>query len=147
MKHIKLFEDFLDESAIYSTHNGTKYKVDFIKNKAYDKHSSPSYDLLLTDTTTGIIYRWPEVFTYTRGYTQGTNKSEYLWFLETKEYGGVSQGSGTTKPSEPRFIMDQLEYIINHWQGKGYSSYATTWYQNNVIEYPPKTPKSSMRYN
>jgi len=132
----------LKESNKNVGYGGDTYVVDLIKNSSYE---GPTWSLLLTDKKTGVTYAWPSVFSYKEGWTQGTNRSQSMYFLQTQGYGGVSQGDGRTSQSTPSYIDDQLEYIISHWKGDGYSQASKKWYQNNVSEFPKGTPKSEIK--
>lgn len=140
MKHIKEYYEFISEAQTFN-YKGDTYKVDFIKNKTFD---GTAWHLLLIDKKTGIIYAWPNVFSYSEGWTQGMGRSVQQYFLQTKGYGGVSQGSGVSKPRTPSFIEDQLEYIIDHWKGNGYSRDSSKWYKDNVQEFPRGTKKGDI---
>jgi hypothetical protein len=130
----------LNESQTFN-YKGDTYKVDFIKNKTFD---GTAWHLLLTDKKDGTIYAWPNVFSYSEGWTQGMGRSVMQYFLQTKGYGGVSQGSGVNRPATPSYINDQLEYIIDHWKGKGYSEDSAKWYKDNVNEFPKGTKKGDI---
>lgn len=140
-KLLKESEDFVNEAEEF-TYKGTTYKVDYIKQKGWD---GPTWDLLLTDKKTGTIYAWPSVFSYSEGWSQGTGRSVREWYLETRGYGGAGNGSGQSSRSTPYYIDSQLEYIITHWQGKGYSKDSQDWYQNNVSEFPKGTKKLDIK--
>jgi hypothetical protein len=163
MKHIQLFEQFIAESfhmpdgtpiGVDKNHEpiteaketvewkGSSYTVDFIKTGSSSK---PSWHLLLIDSDDKKIYAWPNVFSYYEGWTQGMGRSQKMYFLTTKEYGSVSQGDGRTSQGTPRFIDRQLEYIVRHWKGDGYSRESTKWYQSNVKEFPKGTKKDQIK--
>lgn len=141
MKHILEFNEFINEAKETVTYKGDTYTADFIKQKDYD---SLTWHLLLKDKA-GKIYAWPSVFSYHEGWTQGIGRSQKQYFLDTIGYGGVRQGSGQTSQTTPRYIEDQLEYIVKHWKGDGYSKDNQKWYQENVYEFPKGTKKSDIK--
>lgn len=147
-RRIPTLDEFVNESFINESESvniaGEEYSVDFIKVKSYDRHASPSYHLLLKNTKTGEILAWPNVFHYSEGWSQGTNRSERGWYLETQGYGGAGNGRGQSSPSAPRFINDQLKYIVDAYLGKSYSKSAVEWYQNNVSKFPKGTKKADI---
>lgn len=122
-------------------YKGDSYLVDFIKNKTYD---GLYWHLLFKDLKTGIIYAWPNVFWYEEGWTQGWQRSQRQYFLQTKGYGGVSQGSGQSSQSTPNFIDDQILYIVKQWKGEHFDDGATDFYQNEVEEFPKGTKKADI---
>lgn len=130
----------LNESETFK-YKGISYKIDIVKSPEKREGGSPNYHLILTNITTGEIAAWPGVFWYEVGWTQGTNKSEKMWFLNTKEYGGVSQGSGVHSPvtPSPRFIKRQLEFILKNMEDEYYK-----WFKNHTIKYPKGTKKSEI---
>jgi hypothetical protein len=132
----------LKESKKNVDYGGDTYVVDLIKNSSYE---GPTWSLLLKDKKNGVTYALPGVFSYREGWTQGTNRSQRMYFLQTRGYGGVSQGNGRSSMETPSFIDDQLEHIISHWKGDGYSEDDKKWYQNNVQEFPKGTPKSEIK--
>jgi len=142
MKHIANYKDFLNEAKETVNYKGDTYSVDFIKQKGYD---GSSWHLLLKDTKTGITYAWPDVFTYDEGWTQGTGRSQRMYFLNTKGYGSVSQGDGVSRQTTPSYIRRELEYILKHWKGVGYDNDSIKWYQDNVQEFPKGTKKGEIK--
>jgi len=135
-------DENLNEARETVSYKGDTYIADFIKQKGYD---GSSWHLLLKDTKTGNIYTWPDVFTYREGWTQGIGRSQHMYFLNTKGYGGVSQGDGVSRPITPSFITKQLEYILKHWKGDGYSDESIKWYKDNVQEFPKGTKKGEIK--
>lgn len=135
-------QNALKESIKNINYKGDTYSVDLIKNPSYE---APTWSLLLKDDKTGIVYAWPGIFSYHEGWTQGTNRPQKMYFLQTQGYGGESQGNGRSSMDTPRFIDRQLEYIISHWKGDGYSSDSKAWYQKNVQEFPKGTAKSEIK--
>lgn len=140
----KLFESFneyknISEAKEEFTYKGNTFLVDFIKD------DGPVWHLMLTDKKTREILVWPEVFHYEEGWTQGYGRSQRQYFLQTKHYGGESQGSGRSSQTTPIFIDDQLEYILKAYYGKHYSKEAVEWYQENVYEFPKGTKKKDIK--
>lgn len=123
-------------------YKGDSYLVDFIRNKTYD---GLYWHLLFKDIKTGIIYAWPDVFWYEEGWTQGTQRSEKQYFLQTKGFGDVSQGNGQSSQSTPNFISNQILYVVQQWKGDHYDDSATDFYQNKVKEFQKGTTKATIK--
>jgi len=145
-KRIESLDEFIIENVINESrekikYQGVAYTADFIKNKGFD---GVSWHLVLKNSKTGEILAWPDVFHYQEGWTQGMGRSQRMWFLQTKHYGGVSQGSGRTSQSTPAFVDDQLEYAIKAYNGDHYSDDAIAWYQQNVHKFPKGTKKQEI---
>ncbi len=124
--------------------DGATWLVDFIKVKSYDRHESPSYHLLLKNQISGEILAWPNVFSYTRGYSQGSGPSKEEWFLTTQGYGGKGNGSGQSSPSTPYYVRNELEYIVNAYLGKGHNKDMIKWYQENASTFKKGTKKEAI---
>lgn len=104
----------------YVTYKGDKYEYTLVKTFKGNKHESPDWGLIVTNLSTNESIAWPNVFSYKKGWSQGTARSVEEWYLQVKEFGGASNGSGQSKATEPRFIDDTIESIIEAYHGKSY---------------------------
>jgi hypothetical protein len=135
-------ESILNEGTETVTLNKETYTVDFIKQKSHD---GVVWDLLLKNVNTGELLAWPAVFSYTEGWSQGTNRSERGYYLQTKFYGGSGNGSGRSSASTPSYIYRELESIKEYIEGTSYEKEANQWFASNVRKYPKGTKKTEIQ--
>lgn len=61
-----------------------------------------TWDLLLSNTKEAVEVKFPEFFSYSGGYRQGSSRSEYTYFLTTTLFGSDSNGSGRSSQAAPK---------------------------------------------
>ncbi|HRW22180.1 MAG TPA: hypothetical protein P5509_09410 [Bacteroidales bacterium] len=145
-KRIPTIDEFINESVLNEAdtykYKGDEYAATFHKHKDSE---GVAYSLILKSKKTGEFLVFPRVFWYTEGWSQGTGRSEHGYYLNTKGYGSQGNGSGQRSPSIPYYINDEIEYILNSYNGKGYNKDMNKWYQDHAMTYPKGTKIANIK--
>jgi hypothetical protein len=88
---------------------GQTFKSKVVKDQPGDRHTSPIWSLVFYNKKGS--YTFPEEFSYTTGYSQGTNRSGPEWFLRSRQFGGVGNGNGSSTPGSPLHSYKASQWI------------------------------------
>ena len=124
--------------------NGTKYFIRWITSKDRGNEGKAYSMILFPQNKKLDIIVFPNFAYYTTGWSQGTNRSEYGYYLTTPS-GGAGNGKGKSSQSVPRMydLYYDLEDIKKFLEGK--TGYGTDWYTKNSFTESPGTSMSNIK--
>jgi len=83
-----------------------------VKQKRGQYGESPVWGILVKDKVTKTAFFCDSALCYRQGWSQGTNRSELGYYLQSTIWGGASNGSGQESQSTPNFWDSEIDWIL-----------------------------------